>query len=255
MPFKLAMNFCMQKCIHFFRIGLSSKKIKPEPMEKTSTDEIVTALTRAIVERRLLPGSRLAEQKLADHFSVSRTIARQALHQLSQNHLISITRSRGASVATPSVEEAKQVFELRRMLEAEMIRKLVPNITQSDIRSLKEHLKSERNALSNLDGVKERTELLGDFHVLLAKVLRNDVLVQVLKELISRCSLITMMYQSGNAAKASTDAHEAIVNALMNKDTKNAVKLTLAHLDQVEESLTFDRKGYPNDFSYSISFS
>ncbi len=64
-----------------------------------------------------------------------------------------------------------------------------------------------------------------------------------------------MMYQSGNAAKASTDAHEAIVNALINKDTKNAVKLTLAHLDQVEESLTFDRKGFPNDFTYSIAFS
>ena len=224
-------------------------------MEKTSTDEIVTALTRAIVERRLLPGAKLPEQKLADHFNVSRTIVRQALHQLSQNHLISMERARGASVATPSVEEAKQVFELRRMLEAEMIRKLVPNITPADIRSLKEHLKNERSALLHSNSVKERTELLGDFHVLLAKILRNDVLVQMLKDLISRCSLITMMYQSGNAAKASTDAHEVIVNALIIKDAKNAVRLTLAHLDQVEESLTFDRKGFPNDFSYSISFS
>jgi DNA-binding transcriptional MocR family regulator len=49
---------------------------------------IVESLTRAIVEHRLHPGTKLAEQKLADHFGVSRTLVRQALFQLSQNRLI-----------------------------------------------------------------------------------------------------------------------------------------------------------------------
>ena len=57
-------------------------------METSTTHHIVESLTRAIVEHRLLPGSKLAEQKLADHFGVSRTLVRQALFQLSQNRLI-----------------------------------------------------------------------------------------------------------------------------------------------------------------------
>ena len=60
---------------------------------------IVSALTKAIVEHRLLPGSKLAEQKLADHFGVSRTLVRQALFQLAQKRLIRMEPSRGAFVA------------------------------------------------------------------------------------------------------------------------------------------------------------
>jgi DNA-binding transcriptional MocR family regulator len=52
-------------------------------MESSTTRSIVDALTKAIVEHRLQPGTKLAEQKLADHFGVSRTLVRQALFQLS----------------------------------------------------------------------------------------------------------------------------------------------------------------------------
>ena len=72
-----------------------------------------------IVEHRLQPGAKLAEQKLADHFGVSRTLVRQALFQLAQNRLIKLEPARGAFVAAPSVEEAQQVFAVRRMLETE----------------------------------------------------------------------------------------------------------------------------------------
>jgi DNA-binding GntR family transcriptional regulator len=74
-----------------------------ESMETSSTLHIVESLTRAIVEHRLHPGSKLAEQKLADHFGVSRTLVRQALFQLAQNRLIRLEPARGAFVAAPSV--------------------------------------------------------------------------------------------------------------------------------------------------------
>ena len=72
-------------------------------MESSTTAAIVDALTRAIVEHRLHPGSKLAEQKLADHFGVSRTLVRQALFQLSQNRLIRLEPARGAFVAVVGV--------------------------------------------------------------------------------------------------------------------------------------------------------
>ena len=94
-------------------------------MESSSTHLIVQALTKAIVEHRLHPGSKLAEQKLADHFGVSRTLVRQALLQLSQHQLVTLEPARGAFVAAPSVTEAQQVFAVRRMLESEMARQVI----------------------------------------------------------------------------------------------------------------------------------
>ena len=64
-------------------------------MEASSTAMIVQALTKAIVEHRLQPGSKLAEQKLADHFGVSRTLVRQALLQLSQHQLVTLSPRAG----------------------------------------------------------------------------------------------------------------------------------------------------------------
>src|SRR5690348_10691278 len=57
-------------------------------MEPSATSVIVESLTRAIALHRLQPGAKLAEQKLADHFGVSRTLVRQALFQMAQNRLV-----------------------------------------------------------------------------------------------------------------------------------------------------------------------
>ncbi|MBC7957117.1 MAG: GntR family transcriptional regulator, partial [Cytophagales bacterium] len=73
---------------------------------QTTTRRIAESITAAIVERRLMPGTKLAEQKIADIFKVSRTIVRQALHQLSRDKLVTLEQARGARVAQPSVEEA-----------------------------------------------------------------------------------------------------------------------------------------------------
>ena len=120
-------------------------------MESTSTSTIAQALTRAIVEHKLLPGTKLAEQKLADHFGVSRTLVRQALFQLSQNHLVTLEPARGAFVSTPSVEEARQVFAVRKMLEAEMTRSFALQVTQKQIKALREHVKQEAAAVDRAD--------------------------------------------------------------------------------------------------------
>jgi DNA-binding GntR family transcriptional regulator len=218
----------------------------------STTTAIVDALTRAIVDHRLHPGTKLAEQKLADHFGVSRTLIRQALFQLSQNRLIRLEPARGAFVAAPSVVEARQVFAVRRMLEAEMTRAFVASVTPAKIRALKAHVAQEKTALEAGDAA-GRTELLGDFHVRMAELMGNDVLAQMLGELISRCALITLMYQSASAAEHSNDEHAHIVKALAAKDEALAVRLMNEHLLNVERNLAFDRKVPPNDLSMALS--
>jgi DNA-binding GntR family transcriptional regulator len=216
------------------------------------TATIVDALTKAIVEHRLHPGTKLAEQKLADHFGVSRTLVRQALFQLSQNRLIRLEPARGAFVATPSVIEARQVFAVRRMLESEMTRAFVRSVTPAKIRALKEHVAHEKTAVSSQDAV-GRTELLGDFHVRMAELMGNEVLAQMLGELISRCALITLMYQTASAAENSNHEHADIVKALAAKDEERAVQLMEQHLLNVEQNLAFDRKVPGNELSMALS--
>ncbi|HEX6708480.1 MAG TPA: GntR family transcriptional regulator [Albitalea sp.] len=210
-----------------------------EPDAATSTWRIVEAITTAIVERRLMPGTKLAEQKIADIFSVSRTVVRQALNQLSRDRLVTLEPARGAFVAQPSVQEAQQVFAVRRMLEAAMVKQLCASITDEQLAGLRRHLKSEREAVARTD-VSGRTRLLADFHVVLARLMGNEVLAQLLADLLSRSSLISLMYQSSHSAEHSQDEHARIVDALEQRDARAAQRLMESHLANVEQNLRLD---------------
>ena len=214
-------------------------------MEKPSTRFIVDALTRAIVEHRLLPGAKLVEQKLADQFGVSRTLVRQALYQLSQNRLITLSPARGAYVAAPSADEARQVFAVRRMLESGLVRSLIAHATAQDLLALEQHIALERAAVQCGD-VPGRTELLGDFHVLMAQRTGNTVLAEALSDLVSRSALITLMYQSSSAAEHSHEEHQAIFQAIQQRDAEQATALMECHLLHVEQTLNIGQHNRPD---------
>lgn len=209
--------------------------------EASSTEQIVVAVTRAIVEHRLLPGAKLVEQKLGDHFGVSRTIVRQALFRLSQLKLVRLEPARGAFVAEPSIQEAREVFAVRRMVEGQMVRQLIAQLRPSDLRALKAHLRDERDAVARID-VPNRTKLLFDFHVRMAQLVGNQVLVELIGELVSRCSLITLMYQSADDAEASNAEHADILAAIEARDAERAARLIDQHLLTVERQLTERRR-------------
>ncbi len=203
---------------------------------ESATQRIADAITTAIVERRLMPGTKLAEQQIADIFKVSRTLVRQALNQLSRDHLVTLSPARGAFVAQPSVEEARQLFEVRKMVEAALLKQLCASVTDEQVAQLRRHLKTEADAVARTD-VSGRTRLLADFHVLLARLIGNEVLAQLLADLLSRCSLIALMYQSAHSAGHSADEHVAIVDAIERRDARAAARLMDAHLGNVERNL------------------
>ena len=212
--------------------------LRPPSAEQGSTQRIADAITAAIVERRLMPGAKLAEQPIADLFKVSRTLVRQALNQLSRDHLVTLAPARGACVAQPGIDEARQVFEVRRMIEAQLMRQLCAQISDAQIAQLREHLAAEAAAVARGD-VAGRTRLLADFHVLLARQLGNEVLAQLLSDLLARCSLIALMYQSAHSAEHSATQHVDIVDALQRRDARAAVRLMASHLAHVEHHLCF----------------
>ena len=111
--------------------------------------------------------------------------------------------------------------------------------SDTQVAELRSHLKAEQAAVARTD-VPGRTRLLADFHVVLARMMGNQVLAQLLGDLLSRSSLISLMYQSSHSAEASLAEHVAIVDALEKRDARAAVRLTEDHLDHVERNLRFD---------------
>jgi DNA-binding GntR family transcriptional regulator len=222
-------------------------KIVPAP---SSTQRIVESIVEAIVERRLMPGTKLAESQIGELFSVSRTVVRQALNQLSRDRLVTLEPARGAFVAQPGIAEARQVFEARQLIEAGIVRELCTRITLAQLATLRAHLKQEREAVARTD-ISGRTRLLADFHVVLARLLGNEVLAQLLADLLSRSSLIALMYQSSHSAAHSQAEHVAIVDALERRDTRAAVKLMAQHLHAVEHNLRLDPR--PTDLAKALN--
>ena len=135
-----------------------------------------------------------------------------------------------------SVEEAQQVFEVRQILEVALTRRLCAAISNAQIAELRRHLHAEQEAVSSAD-VSSRTRLLADFHLVLAQMLGNNVLTQLLTDLLTRSSLISLMYQSSQSAEHSLEEHVAIVDAFEQRDIELAVRLTVEHLEHVEQNL------------------
>ena len=105
---------------------------------------------------------------------------RQALNQQNSRDRLVTPASRRRAVAEPSVDEARQVFEVRNMLEAAMVRRLCAQITPEQVAELRAHLRDEARRRVSRTDVPGRTRLLADFHVVLARMLGNEALAQML---------------------------------------------------------------------------
>ncbi|NEX62561.1 GntR family transcriptional regulator [Noviherbaspirillum galbum] len=207
---------------------------------------IADDIAAAIASRQLPPGTRLREEALSRAYSVSRTKIRAALLILSKDKLIDMVPDKGAFVSQPTEQEARDIFAARRLIEGALAREFVGKAKASDFKMLERHLREERDALSGKNS-KQRSQLLGDFHVLLAQAVGNQVLTEILQELVARSSLITMLYQSERDAACSADEHVEFLAAAKAGDADKAVQLMVAHLDHVETALQFDHAGGKKD--------
>src|SRR5690606_4952767 len=107
---------CMHQCIRM-------EKYMSNPSPRV--DIAYQALRQAILEQALKPGAKLPEDEIGGHFGMSRTLVRAVLARLSGEGLVDLKRKRTATVAEPTLEEARAVFEVRKALEAEVVRLII----------------------------------------------------------------------------------------------------------------------------------
>jgi DNA-binding GntR family transcriptional regulator len=201
----------------------------------TNQTLIAQRVVESILAQKLAPGERLGEQDLADLFGVSRTLVREALMQLQARGFVKVRTRKGWYVAEPSLEEARDAFSARRVVEGGMLREAGRPL-QAVIRKLRQHVKQEQHAIDASDAA-TRAFLLADFHVCLAESLGHRLLCDVLRDLTARTTLVASLYQSTHDARQSCLEHGAIVSALEEGDLKLAQERMLAHIGNVESAL------------------
>src|SRR5260221_12456345 len=135
-------------------------------MSKKSTrvDFACKALRQAIIEQALPPGTKLPEDELGVRFGMSRTLVRAALAHLQSEGLVDAPPRRTATTAKPTLEEAKEVFEARRMLEREVVRLVIAR-WRPEFGAVREGQGREGEAARKIGDAKGSGRLAGEFHV------------------------------------------------------------------------------------------
>jgi DNA-binding GntR family transcriptional regulator len=214
-----------------------------------STQHIVEKVWLSIAERRLRPGVQLKEEEMATIFKVSRARIRQALAALKREGLVDILPNRGAFVCKPTVREARDVFFVRRTVERCVVEHLCRSATRADIKRLQDHVAKERVANSR-NITTDIIRLSGGFHLLLAELAHSNFLSPMMRDLVSRTSLITAVYRNTDQFNCGPDEHAEIVEAIASQQRDKAVHLMSHHLDHVESELDL-RDG--NDYAHDLS--
>lgn len=201
-----------------------------------STDRsavIYRALWHAIIEQSLQPGAKLPEDAIGERFGASRTIVRAALGRLAAEGLVELRRNRGAAVATPSWNEARDIFDVRVGLERLVVARLAGGLSREQIKTLKAHVDAEEQARGSNAPLSIR--LATAFHIKLAEMTGNPVLARYVSEVSSRCGLILALYSRPHSSECAVSEHRAIIATLASGDSPRATALMDQHLDAVAD--------------------
>ena len=211
-------------------------------MSKKSSrvDVACQALRQAIIEQALPPGTKLPEDELGARFGMSRTLVRAALAQLQSEGLVDAPPRRTATTAKPTLDEAKEVFEVRRTLEREVVRLVIARWRPEFGAELEGHVRKEE-AAREAGEARVSIRLAGEFHIRLGEMAGNSLLRRYLGEVVSRCSLILALYGRPHSADCAVNEHREIVAALRDRKAEAAISVMDHHLGSVEHRALLDQ--------------
>jgi DNA-binding GntR family transcriptional regulator len=203
---------------------------------KISEQTIADRIFWAVMEHRLPPGTKLPENVLCETFGTSRMRIRRAFVMLAEREVVVLQSNRGAFVASPSPEEAKDVFGARRAIEPIVVKNAVERIKDSQVATLRHHVDKEL-AAGKSGKRHEAIRLSGRFHVRLAEFGGSPVLTRFIEELVARSSLIIGLFGSHHISLCSEDEHSALIEAIARRDADRAISLMIHHLNHIESEL------------------
>lgn len=201
-----------------------------------SEDMVYRRLHDAIVDQRLPAGSRLTETAIAELLVASRRHVDKALWCLAQEKLVRMRRNAGAWVAAPSMQEAREIYGLRLIVEEAATRQACSAWRIEGFRTLKANLVAEEKA-HKARNLREAVRLSGEFHVLLAGLSGNGEIKCLVEQLVARTSLVTQLYTNPEGLGCWHSHHHELMDAISQRQADHAAELMRGHLIELEEAL------------------
>ncbi len=198
-----------------------------------------------IIERQLLPGDKIPQEKLAEDLGISRTPLINALKLLEQDKLVLSIPRRGFFVRHFNKQEMISIFELREVLEGLAARRAAQNITDKGVAQL-------RGFFRQFDGLKQITDVRAyaredrQFHTFLLEVSAKEFL----KSILETYNIISYSYQfiseDGLVQKPDDTIHDhrSIIEAVSRRDAEAAESLMREHF---RKSITLLRRNTDRD--------
>jgi DNA-binding GntR family transcriptional regulator len=186
-------------------------------------------IRRQIIAGELTPGARLIETSIAAELGVSRGPVRAAIRQLELEGFVVVSPRRGASVATVSIEEALDCYEVRAVVEELAARLAATRRTDEDLERMRDVLASGQDSLDN-QRWDQLSALNNDFHVALAMASGNDELVWLMRQYSKRIAWMFSRSAQRRGAQAWNE-HAAIVDAVEARDPESASALAQSHIE------------------------
>jgi len=204
-------------------------------------ETVASATTRAlrdmILSGEIAEGEQLRQDALAAAYGVSRIPLREALRQLEAEVLVSFYPHRGAVVSTLSLAEIEELFEIRALIEPDLLRRAIRRLTKDDLDRAGEILEIARESFRSKD-VGRWGELNWKFHSTLyapANRPRSMAVIEKLNISIDRYLRIQLLLTHGTAQ--ATDDHRALLAACRKRDGALAAKLLKRHILEAGRNL------------------
>jgi DNA-binding GntR family transcriptional regulator len=190
--------------------------------------------------RRLPPGTKLPEVKLAALLGVSRERVRKALHRLAYENRLELIPNRGAFVPSLTPAAVSEIFEARWVLESSIAAFLARQPERIDRNALRRHLADQRKALDAGDEVRIM-HLAQEFHRLLASMFGNAALTACASDFLARSNLLWSRHAPRPLSGCGGPAeHFDIAEAILRGDSASAARLMETHMRATAQSLEPD---------------
>jgi DNA-binding GntR family transcriptional regulator len=189
--------------------------------------EVAELLRQRIYKRELEPGSWIDEMKLAEEYGISRTPLREALKVLAAEGLVTMKVRRGAYVTEVSEKDLSDVYHLLSLLESDAAGVVAERATDAELKELQVMHKELEAAVGNRDkffAINER------FHMRLLELAGNRWRDQMVADLrkVMKLNRQNSLLKSGRVRESMLE-HRALMEALVHRDAKGAVKRMQEH--------------------------
>ncbi|MBX3605320.1 MAG: phosphonate utilization associated transcriptional regulator [Piscinibacter sp.] len=205
-------------------------------------------IERLILSGELAPGAKLTEALLAERLGVSRGPIREAFRVLEEAGLVRQEKNRGAFVRSIPLDEAREIFDLRVILEEAAVRHLAEHITPEQLRALRTMVEQMERLVrdGHNTSASDQYHLLNlAFHEALVDSVGNRKLATLYRRLVKELSLLRRAnLAGGRQIPVSASEHRAVLKAIAAGDADAAGQALRAHVIESKER-TLKNQGGP----------